>query len=346
MSEKFSKKNIIILTLFILFGFFGFFCGWFAANLIPLKLNSTQDLNTQEEKQTYGITTRKPSSQISKIQLHNVRFRWTRSIFIETKYLETTAIPYQKNSPLLLDDPNSFYLYVYNGKASLNYSTLEEIFNTKVLGYKGAPLRNIRLQTVKLADGEGIQLRGEMRLGIWLKFTMNCKIQVKDQKILLVPVSIKTLGIPFIKGALDLSRIRLEWLIHIQPGRGLEIQNSIIYINPFLLFESPSIQGNLHSAFIENDRFFVEFKNKNQLISPFQKNFFKKKLPSNTIHLWDGNVKFGRLTMENAKILMKDKNPRDIFDFYLRYYQRSLSAGVAKILPDGSIEVTMPDFFE
>ncbi len=320
------------LSSLFLSGFLGFYLG---------RVHTSLDETRKPEVCSLAQDENRSSSVFSYLRLANVRFRWTESRYIETQSLTVKAIPYNGYSVLNLDQPDSFYLYVLNGDVSLKFSVLEEIFNDTVFRYQGSPLRKIRLSFVKAGDEPGIRLEGEMKLGIWIGFQMDCKIRVEKNRILLVPVRISALGLPFVKGALDLIRLHLETLLPIPKGRGAELEGSVVVIDPFRLFRSPAIAGKLHSAKVEESGVIVGFQNAIKPIPPTSSSGVSK----NFIFLWKGNVQFGKLIMRDANILMVDSNPKNLFDFYLAKYERSLVRGRARIREDRSVQVEMPDFF-
>jgi hypothetical protein len=56
-----------------------------------------------------------------------------------------------------------------------------------------------------------------------------------------------------------------------------------------------------------------------------------------------GTVRFGKMTMADAELLVVDADPSDPFDFDEAGYQRQLMAGYSRTLPSLGLEVFMPD---
>jgi hypothetical protein len=288
-------------------------------------------------------------SEPSNLELRNVRFRWTKTRYIETDSLFAQAIPFPGETYFDLDRPDSFRLRILQGEARVGFPALEEIFNDSILGYPGAPLRKIKIQNLSIpsesnpsVSEEGLRLVGEMNLGIWLGFVLDTRVIQSGDKIELIPIRIRTLGISYIKSVLDLVKIPLEVLLPIQKGRGAEIVQSKIVVDPFALFRSPGISGNLSKVQVQPKTLIVGFSSP---VLPKRPSMPDPKYP-NSIFVWGGTVKFGKLRMESAQIQMKDTNINTIFDFYLRLYMKSIAKGKALVGSDGSITVDMPDFFE
>jgi hypothetical protein len=55
-------------------------------------------------------------------------------------------------------------------------------------------------------------------------------------------------------------------------------------------------------------------------------------------------LRFGKLTMNDADMILIDMDPKDPFDFYLDHYREQLSAGYTKITPNFGLRVFMKDF--
>jgi hypothetical protein len=56
-----------------------------------------------------------------------------------------------------------------------------------------------------------------------------------------------------------------------------------------------------------------------------------------------GTIRFGKMTMADAELLVVDADPSDPFDFDEARYQRQLVAGYSRTLPSLGLEVFMPD---
>ena len=64
----------------------------------------------------------------------------------------------------------------------------------------------------------------------------------------------------------------------------------------------------------------------------------------NYLYLYQGDVKFGKLMMVDARLQMVDATQKSDFDFYLKKYQLPLALGSSKIMRDGSVVATIPDY--
>jgi hypothetical protein len=85
----------------------------------------------------------------------------------------------------------------------------------------------------------------------------------------------------------------------------------------------------------------------NEIVQSFgspQKTNFPAKQTGNFIALHNGDVRFGKLTMRDADIVMVDLDQHDAFDVYIDHYQEQLVAGYTKTTPGLGLRVYLRDF--
>lgn len=66
----------------------------------------------------------------------------------------------------------------------------------------------------------------------------------------------------------------------------------------------------------------------------------------NYLFFQGGVIRFGKLTMRDADLVLIDSDPRDPFDFYPEKYSVQLVAGYSKITSSGGLRTYMPDYGE
>jgi hypothetical protein len=57
-----------------------------------------------------------------------------------------------------------------------------------------------------------------------------------------------------------------------------------------------------------------------------------------------GVLRFGKLTMTDADLMIVDADPHDPFEFFLDQYNRQLVAGYEQNAPDHGLIMHMPDY--
>jgi len=58
----------------------------------------------------------------------------------------------------------------------------------------------------------------------------------------------------------------------------------------------------------------------------------------------NNRLRFGKLVMNDADLIIIDMDPNDPLDFFLDRYKEQLSAGYAKITPDFGLRVFIRDY--
>ncbi|MBL8034034.1 MAG: hypothetical protein JNJ69_10050 [Leptospiraceae bacterium] len=280
------------------------------------------------------------------MKLSNLHFRLTDEIHMEVKELIGEAIPKGKTPIVNFDDVNSFRIDILSGEAFVKTEIMEYIFNNMVFNYDGSPLKNMQMQFFDdEEDGKKVKklrLTGDMKLVVWLSFEMVGKMYLDREKTLMVIEAerIKSLGNPYTKALLDTVGLNMEKLLPVPSGRGITMQGNKIIVEPFKIFPPPQIGGFISDMRIHNDGLQLFFSSKKKIAFP--------PLPvrdvKNYLYLYQGDVKFGKLTMVDARLQMVDLSQKNDFDFYLKKYQIPLAAGYSKIMPDGSVVAHIPDY--
>lgn len=280
------------------------------------------------------------------MKLANLNFRLTDEIIMQVKELVGEAIPKGKLPIVNFDDVNSFKINILSGEAFVKTEIMEYIFNNLVFNYDGSPLKNQKMQF--FADDEGgkkvmkLRLSGDMKLVMWIGFEMVGKMYLDREKTLMVieAESIKSLGNPYTKTLLDAVGLNMEKLLPIPSGRGLTMIGNKIIVEPFKIFPPPQIGGFISDMRVHETGLQLFFSSNTKV------NFPPLPVPNvkNYLYLYQGDVKFGKLMMVDARLQMVDSSQKSDFDFYLKKYQIPLAAGSSKIMRDGSVVATIPDF--
>lgn len=300
-------------------------------NVLPLELH--------KQPQKFAKRTRRGTF----MKLQNLKFRLTDKIDMQVKTLTAEAIPKGNETMVNFDDIHSFAIDILQGEVLLKPHVLETIFNDIVFNFPGSPLKNQKMEFVKI-DGKKerrLKLTGEMKLVFWIPFEMIAKISLDKKKVLMIieAESIRSLGNPYTKTLLDMVGLDLETLLPIPAGRGLEMKENKIIVQPFEIFPPPQIGGYLTDIQLLENAMFLKFDN------PHKVNFPEMPVPEakNYLFLYKGDVKFGKLRMIDARLQMIDLNQKDAFDFYLKKYFNALARGYSKIRFDKSVVAYLPD---
>jgi hypothetical protein len=300
----------------------------------PMELGAAaKNFNTRSRSGTY-------------MKLSNLHFRLTDEINMEVKELIGEAIPKAKNGVVNFDDINSFKIDILSGEAFVRTEIMEYIFNNLVFNYDGSPLKNMKMEFIEVEENgkqvRKLRLSGDMKLVMWIGFEMVGKMYLDREKTLMVieAESIKSLGNPYTKTLLDTVGLNMEKLLPVPTGRGITMVGNKIIVEPFKIFPPPQIGGFISDMIIQKDGLQLFFSSNTKVNFP--------PLPLSTVknylYLYQGDVKFGKLMMVDARLQMVDMSQNNDFDFYLKKYQLPLALGYSKIMGDGSVVATIPDY--
>lgn len=333
------KKLIfgILLSLFLAVGLV------FATQKYLRYIKRSDNIPLYEVKKPRRIYTSTGNETL--MSLKNVNFRFTPRINLELAYLKAKLTALPPNTLLNFDDINSFQIRILEGEALLHVDVMKHIFKDNIFNYEGSPLK---LDTIQLLppgkDGSNqVKLTGEMKFILWLKFEMigDLLLDKQNMKIVIAAKQIKALYNPYTKGLLGFIGLNLEKLLPVPDGRGIAIRKNKIIVSPYSLFPPPKLSGDIESMSIQGDNVLLKFQSNTrvQLPPPPRPN------AANYLFVYKGDLKFGKLVMYDAYLEMVDKDPSDIFDFYLKDYHRVLTSGGSAIIqPNKSVLVNMPDY--
>ena len=127
-----------------------------------------------------------------------------------------------------------------------------------------------------------------------------------------------------------------------QEERGLSIDKNDLLLDPAKMLPPPKISGRLRAVTLEPDRLVQEFGEPDSL-APMP--YFGSDHPArNYMHYEGGTMRFGRLTMTPADLLLVDSDPSNPFEFSLAHYHEQLVAGSHRTTPEDALVVSMPDY--
>jgi hypothetical protein len=137
------------------------------------------------------------------------------------------------------------------------------------------------------------------------------------------------------KGVMDLLGLDIAKLIGGRKVRGVQTEGDDLILDPQEMLPLPRIRGKITAVEISGD----------QLVLVFGAG--KPEVPlraGNYMSYRGGQLRFGKLTMDNSDMDLIDTDPRDSFDFFLDHYRQQLSAGYTKITAQFGLRVYMRDY--
>lgn len=264
--------------------------------------------------------------------MRNVRLHAAPDVVLDVARLDGHLVTTRGDLPIF-DDQQSFYVEVDHADLSASAASLTGLVR-QAFAYKGAPIKDVR---VAISEGK-LQEKGKLHAGISVPFSMTADVAPHDGRILLRPEKMRVLGIPSVR-LMKFAGIELDDLVTARPGRGVEVRDNELLLEPSQMLKAPQIRGRVTAARIEGDRLRLTLGD-----APPARDAAPADAPHNFIGFRGGQIRFGRLTMANADLQLIDADPSDPFDFYPEKYNDQLVAGYSRNTPDGALRTTMPDY--
>ncbi|HEX2721826.1 MAG TPA: hypothetical protein VHM24_02845, partial [Gemmatimonadaceae bacterium] len=207
--------------------------------------------------------------------------------------------------------------------------------NKYVFNYPGAPLRNIRVST---AGSEIIQ-KGTLHKVVSMPFEIRAALSVTpDGRIKIHPTRTEIMGLHVDKLMHGLG-LALDEVINLKKAKGATLKGNDIFLDPTAILPPPQIAGRVTSVRVEGAQVVQTFgaSGDTRLAptpDPSQRNYMYYK---------GGTLRFGKLMMLDADMLITELDPADPFRFELDKYQPQLVAGYSRTTASGGLEVFMRD---
>jgi hypothetical protein len=236
--------------------------------------------------------------------------------------------------PPVFDNVTSYVLAIDAARVAMSPESLTNLLNNHVFAAEGSPISNVKIGI----EGNELTQSGTLKKGIHVPFSMHATIAATpDGRIRLHPTSLKAAGFVS-KRVLDFFGLDLEDLVKTKHLTGVAIDGDDLLLEPAQLIPPPRIRGHLTRAWIENGLLMQQFGGTipRTAIAPSGRR-------SNYMYYRHGTLRFGKLTMRDADLLLVDADPKDAFDFSPKDYNAQLIAGYSKNTAAQGLIVYMPD---
>ena len=143
-------------------------------------------------------------------------------------------------------------------------------------------------------------------------------------------------------GLMKLFGLHLDKLVKLRGARGVRVEKDELYLNPAELLPPPRARGQVSSVEVTDTAITLTF----QPTDSGRVQLLKVPQPEapNYMFFRGGVLRFGKLTMHDADLMIVDAQPQDPFDFFPDHYNAQLVSGVERSTPDNGLVVYMPDF--
>ena len=271
--------------------------------------------------------------------MRNVHLHVDDGIVLEVAHLRGEMISRKSGQPPVFDDPDSYVIKVFDADIAMDMTSLANLMNRHIFAGEKAALHDISLTT----DGKVLEQKGKLRkAGASVPFTMKAGVSVTpDGRLRLHTESVSALGVPA-KKLMEILGLTLDDLVTIKEQRGIEIDGDDVLIAPGRALPPPEIQGTAVRVDLASGKL-------HQVLGTAGRGASPRLAPADTparnyLYFSGADIRFGRLLMTNADLMIIDADEKDPFDFFPGQYKGQLVAGYSKHTPEGGLRAFMPDY--
>jgi len=305
---------------------------------IAARQQSPQPRTDRQEKQAEAKqkdTSEKQTKDASvRTQMRNVNFRFADNISVQIKSLTGALVPVGEHDMPVMDDKNSFKIHIDTADIQIYPKDLENVLNSYVFARPKSPLGSI---SIFIEKGQ-LKIKGRLRDKGNIPFeTIGTLTVTSDGRLRLHGEKIKALHVP-VKGLMDAFGIEMDELIKNGKVPGVSTEGNDLILDLQQILPPPHIEGAVKAIRVEGNVIATSFGKgpaKSLTNAPANGNFMA----------YEGNqMKFGKLTMDHADMILFDIDPADPLDFFLEHYSEQLAAGYTKISASFQLRVYVKDY--
>jgi hypothetical protein len=291
----------------------------------------------------YAVTPRIVASQNSptsdkqqgtvQTQMRNVTYHFSDTIMVEIKSLNGELVPLGKNEFPIFDDRDSFDLRISTGEIAIDSSNLANVLNSYVFARSHSPLTQLSISIEK----RHLKVKGKLHDKGDIPFEAEGILtSTADGKLRLHSEQIKALHVP-VKGLMDLFGIDLGGLIKDGKVPGVRAEEDDLIFDLEQILPPPHIEGKVVSVRIEGEKII-------QIFGGSDAKPLKNVRARNYMAYRNNRLRFNKLVMSDADLILIDMDPDDPLDFYLEHYKEQLAAGYTKTTLDSGLRVFIKDY--
>lgn len=266
-------------------------------------------------------------------QMRNVMYHFSDTVVVEIRSLNGELVPLGKNEFPIFDDKDSFNLRISTAEIAIDSSNLANVLNSYVFARPHSPLTGLSI----IVEKGRLKVKGKLHDKGDIPFeTEGILIPTAEGKLRLHSEKIKAMHVP-VKGLMDLFGIDLGGLIKEGKVPGVRAQQDDLILDLEQILPPPHIEGKVLSVRLEGDKII-------QLFGGSEVKPVKNIRTGNYMAYRNNRLRFGKLVMNDADMILIDMDPNDPLDFFLDHYKEQLSAGYTKTTLDSALRVHIKDY--
>jgi hypothetical protein len=268
---------------------------------------------------------------VVQVQMRNVTYRVTDRASVHIARLDGELRPTHDGTVPSFDDRQSFLIDIRSAEIEIADTALANVLNENVFAAHDAPIKNVQIAT----EGTRVKIKGKLHSKADVPFEMEGTLSATpDGMVRIHSEHIKAAHLPM-KGLMDLVGIKVADLMKTDKVHGLRVDKDDLILNPTAILPPPRIEGRVSAIDICGNLIVQTFGGKPSDTRGRTGNFMSYQ---------GGQLKFGKLTMSPADLILIDPAPSDPFDFFFARYKDQLVAGYTKNTPQDGLRVYMPDY--
>jgi len=266
-------------------------------------------------------------------QMRNVTYHFSDAVKVEIKSLNGELVPLGKNEFPIFDDRDSFDLRISTGEIAIDSSNLANLLNSYVFARSQSPLTQL---SITFEKGH-LKVKGKLHEKGDIPFeTEGILTTTADGKLRLHSEQIKAMHVP-VKGLMGLFGIDLGGLIKEGKVTGVRAEEDDLIFDLEQILPPPHIEGKVVSVRIEGEKII-------QVFGGSEAKPVKNIRAGNYMAYKNNRLRFNKLVMYDADLILIDMDPSDPLDFYLEHYKEQVSAGYTKTTLDSGLRVFIKDY--
>jgi hypothetical protein len=274
-----------------------------------------------------------PDTHAVDFAMKNVMYHYTEPIAVHIIHLQGYLIPTKPGAIVVFDDKDSFILALSYAEISISCNALAQVLNENIFASSDSPIKNLSIES----KNNQLIMKGKLPQKADVAFeTVGTLSADPDGQIRVHSDHVKAAHLP-VKGLMDLLGIDLAGLIDTKKIHGITVEKDDIILDSEQILPAPHIKGKVAAVHIRGNDIVLTFG------TPQPSNFAAKQ-PGNYMAFRHNDMRFGKLTMHDADLIMIDMDPRDPFDFFLDHYQDQLVAGYTKSTPQYGLRTYTRDY--
>jgi hypothetical protein len=269
--------------------------------------------------------------------MRNVNYHLTDKIMVHIVSLNGKLTP-KPDQMVVFDDRQSFGIDVDSAKVTLSTTSLTNDLNGYVFAKPDAPLKKL----AATIEGDQLTVKGLLASKGGIPFSTTGTLAVTPEGMIRVHTTkVEALHLP-VKGLMDMLGLDSAKLVNTNKVQGVSVDKDDLILDPQVILPPPQLRGRLTSIKIENGQIALAFAGTGEKGSgqPLTNNCGAR----NYLQFKGGTVRFGKLIMTDADLVLLDTEPADSFDFAIDHYKEQLVAGFSKMTQQGGLCVHMPDY--